>query len=139
MKKTGGVCLIDLRSPQERAVPEGEKCPVVGFCGLRSFTYCPSLAEFHRRHRQKKREERAGEMPLTVLIPSPTNDGEKVLNSLLMEGYRRSAILIGGALVIETQGTRGVKRSGASSVRYGTNPGEESSGTNSETQSNPNR
>lgn len=118
LRKTGDVCVIDLRSEAEREVPEGHDCPVAGFCGLRKFGYCPDLKDFHARNRGVSRQERAGETPLIVLIPSSSNDGQLVLNSLLIEGYRRSAILIGGAEVIATEGTRGLKRSGASTVHY---------------------
>jgi rhodanese-related sulfurtransferase len=126
VRKTGDVCVIDLRSAAEREIPDGHQCPVAGFCGLRQFAYCANLKEFHRRNSRISREDRAGEMPLTVLVPSATNDAEAVLNSLLLEGYRRSAILIGGAEVIETEGRRGLKRSGASTVRYRQKPGDES-------------
>lgn len=139
VRKTGDVCVIDLRTAEEREVPEGHQCPVAGFCGLRKFAYCANLKEFHRRNSRVSREDRAGEMPLTVIIPSASNDAEPVLNSLLLEGYRRSAILIGGAEVIETEGRRGLKRTGASSVRYRKTPGEESGRSKKEAQPTPNR
>lgn len=139
VRKNGDVCVIDLRTAQEREVSEGHQCPVAGFCGLRKFAYCANLKEFHHRNRRFSREDRAGDMPLIILIPSATNDAEPVLNSLLLEGYRRSAILIGGAEVIETEGRRGLKRSGASTVRYRDKPGDESGRSIKEAQSTPNR
>lgn len=122
LKKTGDVCLVDLRTKKERKLPKGQKCPVAGFCGNQKFTYCPDLKDFHRRNRGKSRKARAGETPLIVLIPGEGKDAQLVLNSLLIEGYRRSAILIGGAAAIATEGTRGLKRSGATTVHHRKKP-----------------
>jgi len=114
--RKGGVCFIDCRTKAEKEVPEGHQCPVKGFCELRQFSYCPDLADFHQRQKGKSREERAGEGPLVVLITAKGTEAGKDLQRLYVQGYRRCAMLIGGAEVIKVDGRRGKMRGASRNI-----------------------
>jgi rhodanese-related sulfurtransferase len=115
--RTGGVCFVDCRSEEEKAVPEGHKCPVKGFCDLRKFSYCPDMADFHRRQKGKTRAQRAGEGPLIVLITAKGTEAGKDLQRLYVQGYRRCSMLIGGAEVIKVDGRRGKMRGASRNIK----------------------
>ncbi|YCM44553.1 rhodanese-like domain-containing protein [Verrucomicrobiaceae bacterium 227] len=110
--RKGGVCLVDLRSDEERVVPEGHDCPVLGFCDHRRFHYCENLPEFHKMSAGKSRAVRAGTGPLVVLVAGKDTDSEQILNRLRIEGHRRVALLLGGSEIIARDGRRGKKRVG---------------------------
>lgn len=111
MRREGGVCLVDLRSPKEQAVPDGHQCPVTGFCNTRRFDYLPSLTAFHKSHSKRNRKQQAGEGPLIVLVGGPDHDMQHEVKKLHVQGFRRVAVLLGGAEIIAVDGRSGLKRS----------------------------
>lgn len=114
--RDGGVSVVDLRPAEERTVPKGHECPVSGFCKTRRFRYVPSLEAFHKSHANHSRRDRAGEGPLVVLVGGRDTDTQQEVKKLHVEGYRRVAVLLGGAEIIAHEGRRGRKRQGGASV-----------------------
>ena len=110
--RKGGVCLVDLRSAEERVVPGGHECPVMGFCENRKFHYCTDLADYHKMQGKVPRSQRAGTGPLVVLIAGKETESDDVLNRLRIDGHRRVALLLGGSEIIQRDGQRGLKRGG---------------------------
>lgn len=114
-RRTGDTSLVDLRPAAERTVPEGHDCPVRGLCSEQKFRYFDSLESFHGAHRKSKGS--GDTTPLIVLIGGKdTEIADTELEKLFIEGFHRSAILLGGADIIAHQGRRGLKRKSGKSI-----------------------
>jgi rhodanese-related sulfurtransferase len=119
-KRDGETCLIDLRPAGERVVPKNHTCPVRGICSQRHFTYYPNLQRFHASRRQAKG---TGTMPLIVLISGEdTGLADTELEKLFLEGYHRSAVLLGGAEILAHEGRRGLKRHNGATLELPESP-----------------
>lgn len=118
VKREGDTCLVDVRPVAERRLPRGHQCPVRGLCSKKNFVYYPSLKAFHAAQAARRDPAEGGQpTPLILLIGGKdTSLAEDELEKLFIEGFHRSAVLLGGAGIIARQGRRGVKRRGGRTI-----------------------
>lgn len=125
VRREGDTCLVDLRPAAERTIPEGHSCPVRGICSSQNFTYYPTLGKFHDDHADRGVADESATTPLIVLIGGEdTAHADAELEKLFIEGFHRSAILLGGGEILANEGRRGLKRKGGQSITLPETPSE---------------